>query len=198
MEDKLFDYKPIMQNHQTKQNLTVKQTVKSTISNQMKSMINDPAIPDDVKAKGYRLHEYAATSADEKETWKKNGWPGGCKVTHRSHAKRGWIARHENDTEKENAVKGTNESASQEETERYADIEWEKWEYIKMGSVFYEASKPDFYCGTISTQEFAEAVRDKRDSTMAAISEKIFAKRLPNMVLIDRDLEFQNGQVQCV
>jgi hypothetical protein len=37
---------------------------------------------------------------------------------------------------------------------------------------------------------FAEAVKDKRGSTVAAAFEKIFAKRVPNMIQTDRGLEF--------
>jgi hypothetical protein len=56
--EKLLDYKPMLQHFQGKQDLSWKrqteQSIKSTISKQMKSTLNDPAIPDDVKAKHYR------------------------------------------------------------------------------------------------------------------------------------------------
>ena len=48
----------MLQHFQTKQDLSwerpVEQSVKSSISKQMKSTLDDPAIPDDVKAKLYR------------------------------------------------------------------------------------------------------------------------------------------------
>jgi hypothetical protein len=57
MDQKLLEYKPMLQHYQTKQDMTWKrpteQTVKSSIIKQMKSMIDDPAIPEDVKAKHY-------------------------------------------------------------------------------------------------------------------------------------------------
>jgi hypothetical protein len=57
VDEKLLDYKPMLQHYQTKQDMTWKrpteQTVKSSIIKQMKSTIDDPAIPEDVKAKHY-------------------------------------------------------------------------------------------------------------------------------------------------
>lgn len=58
IDEKMLDYKPMLQHFQTKQDLSWKrpteQSVKSTISQQLKSTLDDPAIPDDVKAKHYR------------------------------------------------------------------------------------------------------------------------------------------------
>jgi hypothetical protein len=49
-----------------------------------------------------------------------------------------------------------------------------------------------------SRYAFAEAVKDKRGSTVANAFEKIFAIRVPNMLQTDRGLEFLNAQVQGV
>jgi hypothetical protein len=49
-----------------------------------------------------------------------------------------------------------------------------------------------------SRYAFAIPVKDKRGSTVAAASEKIFSERVPNMVQTDRGLEFLNAQVQDV
>lgn len=49
-----------------------------------------------------------------------------------------------------------------------------------------------------SRYAFAEAVKDKRGSTVANAFEKIFAIRVPNMLQTDRGLEFLNATVQAV
>ena len=49
-----------------------------------------------------------------------------------------------------------------------------------------------------SRYAFAEAVKDKRGSTVANAFEKIFAIRVPNMMQTDRGLEFLNATVQAV
>jgi transposase InsO family protein len=47
-----------------------------------------------------------------------------------------------------------------------------------------------------SRDAFAVPVKDKRGSTVAAVFEKIFAQRVPNMLQTDRGTEFYNIQVQ--
>ena len=49
-----------------------------------------------------------------------------------------------------------------------------------------------------SRYAFAVSVKDKRGSTVAVAFEKIFAKRVPNMLQTDRGMEFLNVQVQDV
>jgi hypothetical protein len=60
VDEKMLEYKPMVQHFQSKQDLTWKrpteESVKSSFSKQMKSTIDDPAIPEDVKAKRYRQH----------------------------------------------------------------------------------------------------------------------------------------------
>ena len=58
VDEKLLDYQPMLQNSQTKQldlswKRPTEQSVKSSISQQMKSTLDDPMIPEDVKAKLY-------------------------------------------------------------------------------------------------------------------------------------------------
>ena len=57
IDEKLLEYQPMLQHFQTKQDLSWKrpteQSVKSSISHQMKSTLDDPTIPEDVKAKHY-------------------------------------------------------------------------------------------------------------------------------------------------
>ena len=58
VDEKLLEYKPMLQHYRDKQNLSWKrpteQSVKSSFSKGMKSTLNDPIIPDDVKAKQHR------------------------------------------------------------------------------------------------------------------------------------------------
>ena len=58
VDEKLLQYEPILQHFRTKQDLSwinpVEQSVKTSISKQMKSTLDDPEIPDDIKAKTYR------------------------------------------------------------------------------------------------------------------------------------------------
>jgi hypothetical protein len=58
VDEKLLDYKPMLQHFQSKQDLSWKrppeQLVKSSISKQLKSTLDDPTIPEDIKAKRYR------------------------------------------------------------------------------------------------------------------------------------------------
>lgn len=60
VDEKLLEYKPMLQHFQTKEDLSWKRptelTVKSSISKQMKSTLDDPEIPEDVKAKRYGQH----------------------------------------------------------------------------------------------------------------------------------------------
>lgn len=60
VDEKLLEYQPMLQHFQTKQDLSWKRptelTVKSSISKQMKSTLDESAIPEDVKAKHYRQH----------------------------------------------------------------------------------------------------------------------------------------------
>jgi hypothetical protein len=60
VDEKMLEYKPMVQHFQSKQDLTwirpTEESVKSSFSKQMKSTIDDHAIPEDVKAKRYRQH----------------------------------------------------------------------------------------------------------------------------------------------
>jgi hypothetical protein len=60
VDEKMLEYKPIVQHFQSKQDLTWKrpteESVKSSFNKQMKSTTDNPAIPEDVKAKRYRQH----------------------------------------------------------------------------------------------------------------------------------------------
>ena len=57
VDEKLLDYQPMLQQFKTKQNMSWKrpteESVKSSISHQMKATLDDPTIPEDVKAKHY-------------------------------------------------------------------------------------------------------------------------------------------------
>ena len=57
VDEKLLDSNPILQHFQSKQDLSWKQptedTVKTSISKGLKATLDDPTVPDDVKAKRY-------------------------------------------------------------------------------------------------------------------------------------------------
>jgi hypothetical protein len=60
VDEKMLEYDPMVQHFQSKQDLTWKrpteESVKSSFSKQMKSTIDNPAIPKDIEAKRYRQH----------------------------------------------------------------------------------------------------------------------------------------------
>jgi hypothetical protein len=60
VDEKMLEYQPMLQHFQTKQDLSWKrpteQSVKSSLSKAMKSVLADPAVPEDVKAKRHRQH----------------------------------------------------------------------------------------------------------------------------------------------
>jgi hypothetical protein len=60
VDEKMLEYQPMLQHFQTKQDLSWKrpteQSVKSSLSNAMKTVLADPAEPEDVKAKRHRQH----------------------------------------------------------------------------------------------------------------------------------------------
>lgn len=72
VDEKLLEYKPMLQHFQTKEDLSWKRptelTVKSSISKQMKSTLDDPEIPEDVKAKRYGQHLNRFLQAKRKMT----------------------------------------------------------------------------------------------------------------------------------
>jgi hypothetical protein len=60
VDEKILEYQPMLQHFQTKQDLSWKrpteQSVKSSLSNAIKSVLAYPAEPEDVKAKRHRQH----------------------------------------------------------------------------------------------------------------------------------------------
>jgi hypothetical protein len=131
MDEKLLDYKPMLQHYPTKQDLTWKrpteQTVKSSIIKQMKSTIDDPAILEDVKAKHYgqNLRRFPHTKRKLAEEPLVDLVPTVDELL---------------DIEKETPEKKKRKKRKKKKTEekrtsgriykklqRYADVEWEKW-----------------------------------------------------------------------
>jgi hypothetical protein len=60
VDEKMLEYQPMLQPFQTKQDLSwkgpIEQSVKSSLSNAMKSVLVDPTEPEDVKAKRHKQH----------------------------------------------------------------------------------------------------------------------------------------------
>ena len=117
IDEKLLDYSPILQHYRTKQELQPTElTVKSALSKQMESTIDDPTIPDDVKAKHYgqNLQRFLQTKRklDEpdldttaNEQLEAPVKKIGKKTPYKKRASRRIKKKHK----------------------RYADIEWEPW-----------------------------------------------------------------------
>jgi hypothetical protein len=131
MDEKLLDYKPMLQHYQTKQDMTWKrpteQTVKSSIIKQMKSTIDDPAIPEDVKAKHYgqNLRRFLHTKRKLAEEPLVDLMPT---VDELLDIK---TETPEKKKKKKRKKKKTEEKRTsgriRKKPQRYADVEWEKW-----------------------------------------------------------------------
>ena len=64
VDEKWLDFQPMLQHFQTKQETRpTEQTVKSSINEDIRSTLDDPSIPEDVKAKHYskQLNRYLNT-----------------------------------------------------------------------------------------------------------------------------------------
>ena len=64
VDEKLLDYQPMLQHFQTKQETRpTEQVVKTSINEHIRSTLDDPSVPEDVKAKHYskQLNRYLNT-----------------------------------------------------------------------------------------------------------------------------------------
>jgi hypothetical protein len=128
VDEKLLDYKPILQHFQGKQDLSWKrpteQSVKSTISKQMKSTLSDPAIPDDVKAKHYSqsLNRFLQSKRKlTEEPTVDDITPEEKKLTQEP------TIDELLDIKPKKKKKRKKSERIKKKPERYADIEWDKW-----------------------------------------------------------------------
>ena len=118
--ENMLDYKPMLQHFQTKHDLSWKrpteQSVKSTISQQLKSTLDDPAIPDDVKAKHYRqnLTRFLHTKRELVETTPSVDELLDIKEPPQKKKKQTPKKRHASERPKK-------------KPKRFADIDWQSW-----------------------------------------------------------------------
>jgi hypothetical protein len=131
VDEKMLEYQPMLQHFQTKQDLSWKrpteQSVKSSLSNAMKSVLADPTEPEDVKAKRHRQHltRFLQTKrklaeeppvGDIKADVKADLIDFGPTVDELLDIK--------TDTKKKKSRKS---KRTKKKPERYADIEWDRW-----------------------------------------------------------------------
>jgi hypothetical protein len=152
VHEKMLEYEPMVQHFQSKQDLTWKrlteESVKSSFSKQIKSTVEDPAIPEDVEAKRYRQHlnrflhtkrklddEPLAPTIDEPE-YRRNIKPKETKKKTKRKKKRKTVV--------EPKAKRTSKRISRK-PQQYADIDWQTW--LTMESVYYETGKPGSFGG---------------------------------------------------
>jgi hypothetical protein len=131
VDEKMLEYQPMLQHFQTKQDLSWKrpteQSVKSSLSNAMKTVLADPAEPEDVKAKRHRQHltrflqtkrklveepPVGIIKADDLIDF-------GLTVDELLDIK--------TDTKKKKKKKSRKSKRAKKNPERYADIEWDRW-----------------------------------------------------------------------
>jgi hypothetical protein len=130
VDEKMLEYQPMLQHFQTKQDLSWKrlteQSVKSSLSEAMKSVLADPTEPEDVKAKRHRqnLSRFLQTKrklaeeppvGDVKADVKADLIDFGPTVDELLDIK--------TDTKK----KSRKSKRAKKKPERYADIEWDRW-----------------------------------------------------------------------
>ena len=128
VDEKLLEYKPMLQHYRDKQDLSWKrpteQTVKSSLSKGMKSTLSDSTIPDDIKAKQHRqnlsrflqtkrklIEEPQAIVATEEEPL--------IDLQPTVDELLGGVKKKKKKKRKSERVK--------KKPERYADIDWEAW-----------------------------------------------------------------------
>ena len=117
IDEKMLDYKPMLQHFQTKQDLRpTEQSVKSTISQQLKSTLDDPAVPDDVKAKRYRqnLTRFLHTKRELVETT-----PSVDELLD--------IKEPPQKKKKKTPKKRRASERPKKKPQRFADIDWQSW-----------------------------------------------------------------------
>jgi transposase InsO family protein len=154
VDERLLGSNPMMQHFQNKQDQSWKQptedSVKTSISKKLKATLDNPDVPDDVKAKRYShdLNRFLQTKSkvpaltiedlldlkeeptvdellDLKEPVQKEETPS-HKKSHKKSKKRA-------------------SSRIKKNPQRYADIDWERWGNVK--ATYYEASEPGSYGG---------------------------------------------------
>jgi hypothetical protein len=130
VDEKMIEYQPMLQHFQTKQDLSWKrpteQSVKSSLSNAMKTVLADPAEPEDVKAKRHRQHltRFLQTKRKLVEEPPVGDIKADDLIDFGPTVDE--LLDIKTDTKKKKK-KGRKSKRAKKKPERYADIEWDRW-----------------------------------------------------------------------
>jgi hypothetical protein len=128
VDEKMLEYQPMLQHFQTKQDLSWKrpteQSVKSSLSNAMKSVLVDPTEPEDVKAKRHRQHltRFLQTKRKLVEEPPAGDIKADDLIDFGPTVDE--LLDIKTDTKKKKSRKS---KRTKKKPERYADIEWDRW-----------------------------------------------------------------------
>jgi hypothetical protein len=127
VDENMLEYQPMLQHFQTKQDLSwkrpTKQSVKSSLSNAMKSVLADPTEPEDVKAKRHRQHLTRFLQTKRKLAEK----PPVGDIEADDLIDFGPTVDELLDIKTDTKKKSRKSKRAKKKTERYADIEWDRW-----------------------------------------------------------------------
>jgi hypothetical protein len=128
VDEKMLEYQPMLQHFQTKQDLSWKrpteQSVKSSLSKAMKTVLADPTEPEDVKAKRHR--QQLTRFLQTKQKLAEEPPVGDIKADDLSDfgPTVDELLDIKTDTKKKKSRKS---KWAKKKPEHYADIEWDRW-----------------------------------------------------------------------
>jgi hypothetical protein len=131
VDEKMLEYQPKLQHFQTKQDLHWKrpteQSVKSSLSNAMKSVLVDPTEPEDVKAKRHR--QLLSRFLQTKRKFAEEPPVGDIKADAKADlidfgSTADELLNIKTDTKKKKSRKS---KRAKKKFERYADVDWDCW-----------------------------------------------------------------------
>jgi hypothetical protein len=131
VDEKMLEYQPMLQHFQTKQDLSWKrpteQSVKSSLSNAMKTVLADPIEPEDVKAKRHRQHltRFLQTKRKLAEEPPVGDIKADDLIDFGPTVDE--LLDIKTDTKKKKKKKSRKSKRAKKKPERYADIEWDRW-----------------------------------------------------------------------
>jgi hypothetical protein len=131
VDEKMLEYQPMLQHFQTKQDLSWKrpteQSVKSSLSNAMKTVLADPAEPEDVKTKRHRQHltRFLQTKRKLVEEPPVGDIKADDLIDFGPTVDE--LLDIKTDTKKKKKKKSRKSKRTKKKPERYADIKWDRW-----------------------------------------------------------------------
>jgi hypothetical protein len=128
VDEKMLEYQPMLQHFQTKQDLSWKrpteQSVKSSPSKAMKTVLADPTEPEDVKAKRHR-QQHLTRFLQTKRKLVEEPPVGDIKADDLIDF--GPTVDELLDIKTDTKKKSRKSKRAKRKPERYADIEWDRW-----------------------------------------------------------------------